>query len=100
MVTAYRFGLLFDYIEPSILYLLAPVRGGKLRPMKESKLTETQKQQTKEPSAVETWLALGMCFGVAFGSVFGNAAIGIALGMCFGIAIGTSLDAQSNKNSG
>lgn len=40
-----------------------------------------------------SYIALGLCFGVALGAAFNNLALGISLG----VAVGAILDSRKNK---
>ncbi len=43
---------------------------------------------------------MGMIYGVALGTAWGNIAIGAALGTTFGLLVGAVLDDRANKRDG
>lgn len=70
--------------------------------MKNNKVKEIKKDESKEDETDNNWLPIGMCLGISIGLAIGTASNNLGLwlpiGLCLGVSLGVAFSSKKDKN--
>ena len=69
--------------------------------MKNNKVKEIKKDETKEKEENNNWIpfgmCIGMCIGVAIGAATKNISMWLPIGLCLGLGLGAAFSNNNDK---